>query len=290
MTGPVLVLHATEGTSLAGARRTMAANRSMSHWLGDPATGEFEQLVSPTGAARSLRNMTGGVETNNRGRVFQLEIVGRAAEVPTYNDQWYRTLAEWVIGLCERHNIPRRFPHPFAGNEAYGLRGRVRMSNAEWLACSGIVGHQHVPENTHWDPGDISRLIPLVTPKENSIVNEHQAAAQAAINGWLEPVRQIRVDGDWGPTSTAALKYVLDAVAAPQIRQLTEELTAAMATNEALHARVADLEAVTPAPAPLAPVDARTAVMAAIGDSTARWVQTVTDELRRLDTSTTEGS
>lgn len=278
MTGPVLVLHTTEGTSLAGARRTMTANRSMSHWLCDPATGDFEQLVSTDVPARSLRNMAGGVETNNRRGVFQLEIVGQAHRVPTYNDDWYRKLADWVIDLCGRHGIPRRFPHPFAGNDAYGLRGRVRMSHAQWMACTGIIGHQHVPENTHWDPGDISRLIFLV---EEGTVDEHQAAAQAAINGWLEPVRQIRVDGDWGPTSTAALVHVLDVVAAPQIRELRKELAALVATNEALHDRIADLQ-------PGVVVDPRAAVLAAIGAKTVDWVETVTAELRRLESS--EGS
>ena len=35
------------------------------------------------------------------------------------------------------------------------------MSNSEWMAFSGWCGHQHVPENDHWDPGriNISRLL-----------------------------------------------------------------------------------------------------------------------------------
>ena len=29
------------------------------------------------------------------------------------------------------------------------------MSNSEWTRYKGILGHQHAPENTHGDPGDL---------------------------------------------------------------------------------------------------------------------------------------
>ncbi|MGP3971520.1 hypothetical protein [Streptomyces sp. 6N223] len=37
---------------------------------------------------------------------------------------------------------------------SYGPNG-VRLTGAQWLAYYGWLGHQHVPENDHGDPGDI---------------------------------------------------------------------------------------------------------------------------------------
>ena len=187
MSGPVLVLHTTEGSSFRGAKRTLEANNSRSHWLCDPATGEYEQLVDPVNPARSLRNLAGGVQTNNRGGVFQIEIVGRAATVTrtdgrAYPDDWYEQLAEWVVMICDDHRIPKTFPHRFHGSDAYGRFGVARLTNQEWLDVTGIIGHQHVPENTHWDPGDISRLIPLVTGDTDMSEN----AVRREVKTWQE--------------------------------------------------------------------------------------------------------
>jgi hypothetical protein len=30
------------------------------------------------------------------------------------------------------------------------------MSDDEWNAFNGWCGHQHVPENSHWDPGKLN--------------------------------------------------------------------------------------------------------------------------------------
>ena len=46
---------------------------------------------------------------------------------------------------------PTFLPYP----ESYGPT-QVRMSPAQFARFEGICGHQHVPENTHGDPG-ISR-------------------------------------------------------------------------------------------------------------------------------------
>ena len=40
------------------------------------------------------------------------------------------------------------------------------MTNDEWNDFDGWCGHQHVPENEHWDPGklDIGRLLRITRP------------------------------------------------------------------------------------------------------------------------------
>ena len=109
---------------------------------------------SPCGrAARALRNMAGGVQTNRQGTAcIQVEMVA-------YSDKndWtapqvaaLRNLVEW----CRvEWAIPARFPLPQGGGEQYGLKNPLELSPDEWVAFTGWCAHQHVPENTHWDIG-----------------------------------------------------------------------------------------------------------------------------------------
>lgn len=165
MAGPVLVLHTTESApgSAKGAASWMQKKKTMSHRVFDPSNGERIQLLDWATPARSLANLAGGVETNRRGAVYQLEIVGKATDIAGYSDAWFAALAAEVIAICTELGVPRRFPRRFVAYPAsYGLANTNRMSGPEWLACTGIVGHQHVPESTHGDPGDANRLIVLV--------------------------------------------------------------------------------------------------------------------------------
>jgi hypothetical protein len=158
-----LVLHSTEGSTLAGAVATLRRNRSESNWVFDPETGELVTLTDSERGDRSLRNLPGGVETNNRAGVWQIEIVGHATDIPHMPERWFRRLGAVVSSLCDGKGIPRAFPCRFvAYPESYGLKAAQRLTGAQWLTVEGIVGHQHVPENTHGDPGDISRLIPHI--------------------------------------------------------------------------------------------------------------------------------
>lgn len=163
----VLVLHTTE--SDAGTAQSVAAflrSRGYeSHTVFDPATGEHVRLLPWSTPAKSLRNLAGGVETNRRGGVYQVEVVGRAADVGHYSDDWYRRLAEYVRRCCAETGTPLVFPHRFVSYpKSYGLHAPQRLDPAAWLTVSGVIGHQHVPESDHGDPGDLNRLIDLVTP------------------------------------------------------------------------------------------------------------------------------
>jgi hypothetical protein len=203
--GPLLVLHSTEGSTIAGAVATMDANRSWSNWVGDPKTGTLKTLVDSERGDRSLKNLPGGVETNNRPGVWQLEIVGFAEDMPTYGDTWYRSLAAMVVQICDAKGIPKRFPYPFVPYpRSYGFRAAQRLTGHQWLACSGIIGHQHVPENDHGDPGDLNRLIPLVEGDPMPDLDPDLVRAlQEAINAAGSAPRLL-VDGLLGPKTLAA--------------------------------------------------------------------------------------
>lgn len=163
---PVLVLHTTEtdpGTAQAVADG-LRARKAESHTVFDPSNGEHIRLLAWSQNAKALRNLSGGVETNNRGGVYQVEIVGRAAEVPMYSSGWFAALAVYVERVCSETGTPVVFPRPFvAYPQSYGLKAAQRMTNDEWLDCSGIVGHQHVPESDHGDPGDMTRLVQMLS-------------------------------------------------------------------------------------------------------------------------------
>ena len=157
----VLVHHTTEGDSAKGAASWMRSQGTMSHRVFNPSNGERIDLLPATASARSLRNLSGGVETNRRGGVYQLEIVGRAVAVPGYGDHWYKALAGEVDSICSQVGIPKVFPCAFVPYpESYGIKAKQRLSGPQWLRVEGIIGHQHVPENDHGDPGalDVERL------------------------------------------------------------------------------------------------------------------------------------
>ena len=159
----IIVLHTSE--SGKGTGRAVAAylrrNSIESHEVFDPASGECIQLLTDSAPGKALANKRGGVETNKRPGVYQIEIVGRAAEVPGYSDDWFKTLAKHLLIVAERTGTPLVFPCQFLPYPSSYGPSPVRLSHKQWLEASGIIGHQHVPENSHGDPGDISRVIPF---------------------------------------------------------------------------------------------------------------------------------
>lgn len=143
-----IVHHTTEGTSAQGAFAAFKKNRSDPHFTVDSTT--IYQHIDTGVAARSLRNLKGGCETN-RLSSLQIEIVGTAGKPKQ------RATLENVARLCrwlERtHNVPSQWP---SGPPRPAVNGRDpggHNRNAQiWLTRGGHYGHSHVPENSHWDP------------------------------------------------------------------------------------------------------------------------------------------
>ena len=152
------VLHTTEGSTAPGAISAFVKNNSWPHWLVD-FNGNVWQFIDSNKAARTLRNLSGGPETN-REPVWQIEIVGFAArpELMTIRQKdSLRKLMRWIEAT---HGVlPVGPPLPFASH--YGQSG-TRMNAAMWKSYSGWCGHSHVPENDHWDPGMIN--LPSLLP------------------------------------------------------------------------------------------------------------------------------
>lgn len=173
----VVVLHSTEGSTIDGAVATLKGRGVASHEVVDVREQLVVQLVSLDRPAKSLLNLKGGVETNNRGGVIQVEIVGYASRssangrpgpiMPELDDDELTWLGHYVRQLCAKVAAPFVFPCWFKSYpESYGARNGVRLSFADWLTVEGVIGHQHVPENTHGDPGalDVARMAALSAP------------------------------------------------------------------------------------------------------------------------------
>lgn len=102
-----------------------------------------------------------GIDPDRTGRLnVQIETVGYARQDSWPEAQVSAILALWAW-LEEEHGLPARFADvEFDDGASYGYRNEHELTLQEWLDLNAWVGHQHVPENTHWDPGDgLPRLI-----------------------------------------------------------------------------------------------------------------------------------
>jgi len=154
-----LVLHTTEGNRLVFPR---PYNPHL--WL-DPQTREVVQSIPFDRAATTAENDPGGVETN-RACAIQVEIVGRADGVHVWPADWWAWIGETLRPVVEAFGITDEQP-PIVVSPAgradrwFDARdGTIavedapqRMSHDLWRKFTGVCGHQHVPENNHYDPG-----------------------------------------------------------------------------------------------------------------------------------------
>lgn len=162
-----LVLHTTEGDTIAGAVSAYSSAGSWPHFTVDPLRRRKVQHLPCNRAAFALFNYSSTpMETNRAGDVIQVEIVGRAGSTHTYSQDWYSWLAAEVVRpICLECGIPNRI------TKFYGaMDGTIaseywagRMEMAEFYGYSGICGHQGVGDgNDHWDPGKLNETLLLI--------------------------------------------------------------------------------------------------------------------------------
>lgn len=156
------VLHTTEGSSYAGARGAYLASRISPHFT--IGTEGCWQHVDVNQASSALVNIIGGVETN-RLSAIQIEVIGFASK-PNWPDQMIAAVRDLMIWIEGQTGIKPWAPPAWGGSDAYGTHTRYRMTPTAWLNFDGWCGHQHVPENEHWDPGPIpiTRLLQREVP------------------------------------------------------------------------------------------------------------------------------
>lgn len=158
------VLHTTEGDSYAGARQAYLAGVAP-HFTVSFEGGRFKcwQHIPINRAARALQHPAGTVETN-RARCVQIEIVAHAARAGTLQREYLDGLGRlmrWVENNTEMPRSALKFHGDDEGIVLARDTSPVRLSAHDWLEFTGWCGHQHVPVNSHWDPGliDIDYLL-----------------------------------------------------------------------------------------------------------------------------------
>lgn len=245
----VCVLHTTEGMGwpdyAGGGQAPHATIEAI------PGKGiRVREHIPFTDFAKALANLPGGVETNRRG-VVQFELKGTCDPKRRGDRAWFywpdaddvvlQALADYLRPILTRFDIPATAPAFQAYPASYGARGQtntVRMTYAQWDAFNGICGHQHVPENTHGDPGafPIGKLVALLrgTTKEdldvdvtNPVTGEKWPAEKALWSIW-----------------TYAYKAAQDGAVARKLAEAQAKLARPLTAEETAAAVKAGLDAV----------------------------------------------
>lgn len=201
--GPaLLLLHTVEGGSIDGAVAAYRANNSWPHWTADFDRNVIAEHVPMNEPARSLRNKSGGVETNRRPWTFQVEIIGFAARMHLQPAWWLERLGRFMARVWSVRKFRLEAPLRFLG-QGDGLlateHAKQRMTFPQWNGFDAVCGHQHAPENTHWDPGRLNVAAALATaiettghetnPEESLRMDAEVKQAFAAIRAELDTIK-----------------------------------------------------------------------------------------------------
>lgn len=164
---PKGLLHSTETGTWPGYRKGASAPHLTVRFDAATRTIEARQHFSTTRPSRALVNRAGGVQTNNQP-VFQIELIGSADRAFAAQHGYHHlpdllqetwaldALAAVLAAASTSLAIPLRssmrwVQHP----TSYGETASQRLTGEQWTTYSGWLGHQHAPENTHGDPGDL---------------------------------------------------------------------------------------------------------------------------------------
>lgn len=147
-----IVLHTTEG-GWSGSDTTVRRNGVQPHFLLDPTRRRIRQYIRLNQFAKCLRHPSGTPETN-RANAIQIEIVGYADHVDSWGTTEYKSIAALCCLIEHRRKIVRKAPYKFSGGKSYRCTGNA------FVSARGYLGHCHVPNNDHYDPGliDIDRV------------------------------------------------------------------------------------------------------------------------------------
>jgi hypothetical protein len=245
-----IVIHTTEGSSIEGAEKAYADRNDYPHATIDGGRRRAVQHLPFDRPARALKHPAGGVETNN-ARTLQFELVGFAGQAADWSHDDLAWIGAQLAPVAAAYGVQLVSP-PFYGDGCgwtlATATARQRLGRMDWLAFNGLIGHQHVPGNDHWDPGafPVSVLLaamgapqlaqapvvlgsspgaPAPSPAP-SPVRSGQAPwplpvlAQGASGGWVVLLQRalggLATDGKFGPnTARAVISAQHDARFAP---------------------------------------------------------------------------
>jgi hypothetical protein len=119
------------------------------------------QMVALNQAGRALGNDSGDGFQTNRADCIQTEVCWFAGKSDDLTDWHYKALANLIrltnIEVPDSRQVVRNAPRSFSNPSRY--------SDSGFVSAKGHVGHVHVPDNDHWDPGTgfrMNRILDLV--------------------------------------------------------------------------------------------------------------------------------
>ena len=210
-----IVIHTTETAGLPGYREGSVAPH-FTIGVGDPGSMPREQRgrvriwqhISLDRTASALRHNPGTIETNHMGaHCVQIEcityigdqdkagIVGNKGKFPKALSKALAGLIDEIVATLDDINI-NLHPDTWSSSGSYGVTAKQRLTEAEWERFNGICGHEHVPNNTHWDPGafDIDAFTKLLSGRSDSSRSQRTSADKPAPPP--PPPRPLLRDGD----------------------------------------------------------------------------------------------
>ena len=211
----IICLHSTEGGSWPG----YSAGADAPHFTIDPRTGDVRQHTPINVAGRALMHPAGTPETNRAG-VIQVEIIGTCdgATASRYNlhylpdmtDAEAANINRLLVAIFDATGIPLETTVTWKQYPAsYGPGNGVRLSRSAFANYRGVLGHQHVCDNDHGDPGNlpIAKILGAhrdtpqpsrgITRPPVKAVKGADRARVAKMQGLLE----VTADGVWGDTT-----------------------------------------------------------------------------------------
>ena len=147
------ILHTTESRNYYPSQYEYYGHKNPPHYTLHGT--KMYQHFPNNRASRALQNRAGGVQTN-RHAAIQIEIVWNAKDINDMPDANWQTLRTWMRWIEGETGIKPVCPE-FGDSRQYGYKNPAELTNEEWESFNGWCGHQHVPENAHWDPGPISQ-------------------------------------------------------------------------------------------------------------------------------------
>jgi hypothetical protein len=146
------VLHTTEGPTIAGALQTF---RDTNFWPTLTIEPNTLRVVQHYPLSRGARALSDHATAENAARCVQIEIVGFAEQTPSWAPEQLAFIREVVSSIEDLVPIAHTSGRSFLNAAGVSGNPRNRMTVDEWKRFAGWCGHQHVPGESHWDPGAI---------------------------------------------------------------------------------------------------------------------------------------
>lgn len=145
-----IVWHTTEGNDFATMDRVLRGKRAEPHFLiGRVGTGlehfTVTQYFPLDVGSRALEHPAGTMPTNSANAI-QIEVCGYARDSHSWGSAQIHALAQLTRLIEHRVEVLRKAPRPFKVPA-------LHYSQQGFVQAKGHVGHCHVPNNSHWDPG-----------------------------------------------------------------------------------------------------------------------------------------